>query len=483
VKARGLVYLGVMVLCVSTSVAWGQNTFYGTGAGNGSMTGTQETFIGYWAGHANTSGNYNTFLGYGTGTVNTSGNDNTFVGRAAGGSNTTGSSNTFVGRAAGEFNTFGEENTFLGFQTGFANSTGSWNTFLGQAAGQANSTGNDNTFVGYSAGSANTTGYENTFIGESAGSGNTTGRNNTSIGFQSGFYNSTGHGNVFLGDRAGYNETGSDRLYIENSGAITPLIYGEFDNRILSFDGSVGVNVYPLYKFDVSGDGVSKSSMHFSMAGTDVGGWITSVLDNNFFLSSGAMNDSDAGGWIQKSSDGKSVYAGSGGAGYSVYLQSGGTVGTPVSSALRFRIDYTGNVGLGVAAPSYPIHSVTGAFLSAGGVWTDASSREVKENIRDLTLEEAMEALAGLNPVAFNYKADAREKHVGFIAEDVPELVASANRKGLSPMDIVAVLTRAVQEQQKTIAELREDIQRVRSEMRAQTAGPHRTVAMAQDWK
>jgi len=39
---------------------------------------------------------------------------------------------------------------------------------------------------------------------------------------------------------------------------------------------------------------------------------------------------------------------------------------------------------------------------------------------------------------------------VGFIAEDVPALVATKDRKRLSPMDIVAVITRVVQEQQKT---------------------------------
>jgi len=47
---------------------------------------------------------------------------------------------------------------------------------------------------------------------------------------------------------------------------------------------------------------------------------------------------------------------------------------------------------------------------------------------------------------------------VGFIAEDVPELLATKDRKGLSPMDIVAVLTRVVQEQQKTIADLSEKL-------------------------
>ncbi len=53
----------------------------------------------------------------------------------------------------------------------------------------------------------------------------------------------------------------------------------------------------------------------------------------------------------------------------------------------------------------------------------------------------------------FAYKADSTERRVGFIAEDVPDLVATKDRKGLSPMDIVAVLTKVTQDQQKVIQE------------------------------
>jgi hypothetical protein len=56
--------------------------------------------------------------------------------------------------------------------------------------------------------------------------------------------------------------------------------------------------------------------------------------------------------------------------------------------------------------------------------------------------------------VRFNYKVDEEDEYVGFIAEDVPELVASKDRRSLSPMDIVAVLTRAVQGQQQRVEEL-----------------------------
>jgi hypothetical protein len=113
-----------------------------------------------------------------------------------------------------------------------------------------------------------------------------------------------------------------------------------------------------------------------------------------------------------------------------------------------------GNVGIGTASPAYPLHMSSGAYVSAGGVWTNASSRAFKQDIADLSADTAVQALDELTPVTFAYTADPSEKHVGFIAEDVPALVATGDRTGLSPMDVVAVLTKVLQEQQKTIAEL-----------------------------
>jgi len=103
--------------------------------------------------------------------------------------------------------------------------------------------------------------------------------------------------------------------------------------------------------------------------------------------------------------------------------------------------------------------------VTAAGVWTDASSREYKENIRDLTVDEAMQALDGLRPSRFNYKVDKEDEYVGFIAEDVPELVATKDRKGLSPMDLTAVLAKVVQEQQRLLQTQQETIDVMKQEM------------------
>ena len=50
------------------------------------------------------------------------------------------------------------------------------------------------------------------------------------------------------------------------------------------------------------------------------------------------------------------------------------------------------------------------------------------------------------------YKNSRDEEYIGFIAEDVPALVANNDRKSLSSMDIVAVLTKVTKEQGSELA-------------------------------
>ncbi len=89
------------------------------------------------------------------------------------------------------------------------------------------------------------------------------------------------------------------------------------------------------------------------------------------------------------------------------------------------------------------------------GALGQGSSITLKENVAVLSGQEAMATLQGLNAVKYNYKADSlKEQHIGFIAEEVPDLVASSERDRLSPMDLIAVLTKAMQEQQRMIADL-----------------------------
>ena len=112
-----------------------------------------------------------------------------------------------------------------------------------------------------------------------------------------------------------------------------------------------------------------------------------------------------------------------------------------------------GKVGIGTTKPSSKLHVEGDVYVS--GKLTQASSIALKENVSELSGQEAIATLQGLNAVKYNYKTDSqKEQHIGFIAEEVPDLVANSERDRLSPMDLIAVLTKAVQEQQRTITEL-----------------------------
>lgn len=98
--------------------------------------------------------------------------------------------------------------------------------------------------------------------------------------------------------------------------------------------------------------------------------------------------------------------------------------------------------------------------VTANGV-NLGSSRELKQDIRNIDAGQAVSALEQLEPVHYAYKAAPEVPHLGFIAEDVPELVSRPDRASIAPMDIVAVVTKVVQEQQKTIQQQHQTIEQL----------------------
>jgi len=130
-----------------------------------------------------------------------------------------------------------------------------------------------------------------------------------------------------------------EKLVVQDAGA----------NNVFSVDdqGGVGFNhPAPIYAADVVSKGnASKSQLHFSIDGSDSGGYLTSVLENNFWISSGAVYDQAAGGWMQKSADGQSVFFGSGAAGFRAYMNQGNTQGAVMTNISQVMlVDYSGNL-------------------------------------------------------------------------------------------------------------------------------------------
>jgi Family of unknown function (DUF6519)/Chaperone of endosialidase len=113
----------------------------------------------------------------------------------------------------------------------------------------------------------------------------------------------------------------------------------------------------------------------------------------------------------------------------------------------------SGNVSIGNAFPNTNAKLFVDGDLRVNGKLLQNSSRELKENITKLSSQEALETLNLLEPVKFTYKDSSDPKiHVGFISQDVPDLLASSDKTSVSPVDIAAVLTKAVKDQQVTIS-------------------------------
>ena len=61
----------------------------------------------------------------------------------------------------------------------------------------------------------------------------------------------------------------------------------------------------------------------------------------------------------------------------------------------------------------------------------------------------------------FKYKAEPGVEHIGMIAEDVPDEMASADRKGIPTADAIAFLVAAVKAQQKQIEKLEKRLKEI----------------------
>jgi len=399
----------------------GSNTYYGMNIGTSFTSASYNTLMGFNAGVKVTSGYTNTCVGYKAGEDIQSHNYNTFIGGFAG-YNSVADGNTFVGLSSGYENTSGTGNTFLGEQSGRESSTGDQNVFIGKNAGYYTSTGSNNTFVGYEAGERNAATDSNTFIGHSAGTTNTGGTYSTFLGYQAGYNNTTGNKNLYFGTFAGVkNTTGSGNMYSGYAAG--------YSNQTGHFNTICGYQ--------------AGRSNAYGGANTIIGSYAgyANIGSNNVFIGYKA-------GYNEAGS-------------HKLYVEN-----TELADPLIYGefdnniVKINGNLGVGNYPGTHRIEVAGGAYCN-GSTWVNASSRELKENILSLDAEDSLAALNELEPVKFNYKADKDDPQLGFIAEDVPDLVATKYRKGMNTMDVVALLTKIVQEQQKTISQIKKDLDSV----------------------
>jgi len=206
----------------------GGNMFFGNSAGSNISTmgglGFNNTVLGMDAGSNLSTGTFNLFMGTGAGDRTSTSEGSTFVGAIAGNKNETGNSNTAIGAGAGRDNVQGSLNVYVGFNAG-AENLDSGNTFIGESVGFQLENGGNNTLMGVRAANQVKNGVDNVYIGAESGANNEGGERNVFIGFTAG---------------SGYGQSPepavSDVLAIANNSTTSPLIYGEFNNRLVKIN-------------------------------------------------------------------------------------------------------------------------------------------------------------------------------------------------------------------------------------------------------
>jgi len=145
-------------------------------------------------------------------------------------------------------------------------------------------------------------------------------------------------------------------------------------------------------------------------------------------------------------------------------------IGRWTNSTYRLDIDIdknTGNVGIGKTDPAYKLDvagdiRTTGCLVYNGGsLGICVSDIRLKDNITDLSFNNALAKVLSLQPKQFTLKNDPLQKISGLIAQEVeqfaPELVVTDEKgyKQIKYGDVQWLLIEAIKEQQKEIEELK----------------------------
>lgn len=446
--------IGIGFASLNSNTTGDNNIANGHYALSNNLTGSSNIAFGNAALYDNTTGYGNFAAGYRSLWKNTTGNSNVAIGGSTLYNNTTGIRNVAIGRQSLYSNTIGNYNSAFGYQTLENNTIGSYNVASGYRSLNNNTTGNNNVAFGQDALYSNTTGYSNIAIGFSAlgeniadvsniaigtgslrlhNNGNTnvsvgsyslnnhisgaanvaigglsldeniSGELNTAIGHRSGG-DTMGSRNVFIGAFSGTHsifENQNDILVIENTSSSNTLIYGEFDNNILSFGSSstkVGVNTktpsVPLHLRGGSDVTLSDASGIF-VIGSEAGGNL--AMDNNE---------------IQARNNG-------------------------ATSDLNLQAE--------------------GGDVRVGGAIVHASDRRLKRNIKDISF--GLNDILKLRPTEYFWKGKTQDdKSLGLIAQEVNDVIKNvvtydedSDKYGVSYTELIPVLIKAIQEQQLII--------------------------------
>ena len=112
----------------------------------------------------------------------------------------------------------------------------------------------------------------------------------------------------------------------------------------------------------------------------------------------------------------------------------------------RLTVTPSGLVGIGTTAPTFPLEMASGAHVTAGGVWQNASDASRKENFRAVDSRKILAKVAGLSVTKWNYRAEPGVDRIGPTAQDFRAAFGlGADDKHIGTLDADGVALAAIQ--------------------------------------
>ena len=493
-----------------------QNTFIGSNSGYGvtdTLTGIENTGLGAYTLTYNTSGKSNTGVGLGALYGNQTGNGNVAVGTRAMANGGTYSYNIAIGDSA-MYGNNANENMAIGTKAMWFNNTGTPNTAVGNYAMQGNSTGSFNTALGYQA-LFNVNGNGNTALGHTAGNTITTGTFNTLLGYNSdvtgaGLTNASAIGayalvnqsnSLVLGSISGINgATASTSVGI---GTTTPANskLEVLDNITPSRNAAyisgnntttIGSNGATLYVENLVTTGAGTAALLAENENTTAGLGYGAYIRGQWALAAEVTARATANGnptkglYVRNNTTNTGTHYG---IDLAVNAVNATTAYGTFSTATGGSSTNTGVYGSSSAAATtnYGVYGTAsgatnnyGVYCSGSGgytgTWTLISDQKFKKDLNPL--DNVLALLNKVNVYSYNTKNEefpymnfSKQLQFGYVAQDLekyfPNLVEQGSHPGANADDapitfksvnyigMVPVLTKAIQEQQQQIDELK----------------------------
>ena len=113
------------------------------------------------------------------------------------------------------------------------------------------------------------------------------------------------------------------------------------------------------------------------------------------------------------------------------------------------------------------INTSSGAYLTTGGVWTNSSDRNLKENFMPIDGQEILELLEQLEIKQWNYKEDDENiTHIGPVAQDFYALFGlGSDDKAISTVDPAGIALAAIQELHRENIELKKTVETLQAKV------------------